>query len=54
MIRQGRVTVAGRIVLDPESPTLESEPSIQLDGLTPQLAGKDAAAPLLADAEVFA
>ena len=36
MIRQGRVTVAGRIVLDPESPTLESEPSIQLDGLTPQ------------------
>ena len=36
MIRQGRVTVAGRIVVDPESPTLESEPRIQLDGLTPQ------------------
>ncbi|TPE59830.1 dTDP-4-dehydrorhamnose 3,5-epimerase [Sandaracinobacter neustonicus] len=35
-----------------------SDPAIgidwPLDGLTPQLAGKDAAAPLLADAEVFA
>ena len=37
---------------------LWSDPAIgidwPLDGLTPQLAGKDAAAPLLADAEVFA
>ena len=36
MIREGRVTVRGRIVLDPETPMLESETDIHLDGVTPE------------------
>ncbi|SIQ51898.1 pseudouridine synthase [Solilutibacter tolerans] len=36
MIREGRVAVRGRIILDPETPTLESETQIRLDDLSPQ------------------
>lgn len=36
MIRAGRVAVAGRVVLDPEMPTPESEPDIRLDGARPE------------------
>ncbi len=35
LIRDGRVVVRGRVVLDPETPTQESEPDILLDGLQP-------------------
>ncbi len=35
MIREGRVSVRGRIVRDPETPTHESEPDIRLDGVIP-------------------
>lgn len=35
LIRDGRVVVRGRVVLDPETPTQESELDILLDGLKP-------------------
>lgn len=37
MIREGRVTVRGCIVCNPETPTLESEADIRIDGVTPEL-----------------
>ena len=36
MIREGRVEVRGRIILDPETPTAESETDIRVDGVAPE------------------